>query len=266
MNYKLLFPTYRNRYLFVKRNLAKWNGNRPFEKALHLGCGEGDYDPMIAEHCRQLESVDINEADVGFAQSSNKEIENIDYRVDSALDLQTKDSSVDLLISVEVLEHVGQPEVMISEIRRVLKPGGLVIITFPSLHFPFTYDPINRMLSFFTKKKVSQGAYAFGHTYLIGRKEFLRWADQNELEIVEEHRLSSYLIGLLEIYWTGIIQRIFKANSTNHTDEKKKKTVLRPSNKEPWLVKVTDLIIWLDKLLFGWTKQSVGQGFILRKR
>lgn len=266
MNYKLLFPTYRNRYLFVRRNLAKWSQKRSFEHALNLGCGEGDYDPMIASYCQKLDSVDINEADVNFARLSNQAVDNIEYRVDNALKLKLSDNSIDLLVSVEVLEHVGKPEVMVQEIQRVLKPGGLAILTFPSLGFPFTYDPINRLLGFFSTKKISQGAYAFGHDYLIDAKAFRQWAEENGLEVLEEHHLSGYLIGLLEMYWTGIIQSIFKANATNQSAGKEKKALLRPTNKEPWLVKVTDLIIQIDQVLFGRSKHSVGKGIILIKK
>lgn len=266
MNYKLLFPTYRNRYLFVKQNLAKWAHDRSFEHVLNLGCGEGDYDPMIASFCKKLDAVDINEADVNFARLSNHQIKNIEYRVDNALDLKLEDNSLDLIISVEVLEHVGEPEKMVREINRVLKPGGLAILTFPSLGFPFTYDPINRLLSFFTNKKVSQGAYAFGHEYLIDAQAFRQWAEKNRLEVLEEHHLSGYLVGLLEMYWTGIIQSIFKANSGNQSGKEEKKALLRPTNKEPLLVKVTDLIIRLDRFLFGRASSSIGKGFILRKK
>lgn len=266
MNYKLLFPTYRNRYLFVQKYLKDFTAKQGIQKALNLGTGEGDYDPMIAPYCHELTACDINEQDVQFAQALNQGVNNLSYAVENALDLSYTENAFDLIISVDVIEHVGQPERMVEEIARVLKPGGRAVVTFPSLDFPLTYDPINSVLSWFTTKKISQGAYAFGHEYLVSKKDFRAWAEKNELKVVEERNLSGYLIGLLEMYWTGIIQRVFKANATNISEQGERKMALRPSIKEPFLSKLTDAIIWFDRLLFKKAHHSVGMGFILEKK
>ncbi|MCB9349358.1 MAG: methyltransferase domain-containing protein [Lewinellaceae bacterium] len=266
MNYKLLFPTYRNRYLFIRRNLERIAAERPFNYALNLGAGEGDYDGMIARHCNRLMSCDINEQDIHYARALNAAVPNLEYQVEDALNLSFADNTFDLVISVEVIEHVGRPERMIEEIQRVLKPDGFALITFPSLDFPFTYDPLNRLLSFFTDKKISQGAYAFGHEYLVSKTDFRTWSEKNHLAVVQEQNLSGYLVGLLEMYWTGIIQYIFKANATNLPDDKKKKIALRPSVKEPFFARLTDLIINLDKALFRNARNSVGMGYIIQKK
>ena len=266
MNYKLLFPTYRNRFQFIRRHLNRLDGGPQPGKALNLGAGEGDYDAMIAKHCRELVSCDINEQDVAYAKALNHEVPNVEYRVENALNLTFPDNTFDLLLSMEVIEHVGDPERMVSEVRRVLKPGGLALITFPSLDFPFTYDPINRILSWFSNKKISQGAYAFGHEYLISPAKFREWAAAYGLEIVEETNLSGYLVGLLEMYWTGLIQRVFKANATNLQEDQTKRLTLRPSMKEPALAVVTDGILAVDRTLFGKAGHSVGKGFLLRKK
>ncbi|MDZ4704230.1 MAG: methyltransferase domain-containing protein [Saprospiraceae bacterium] len=265
MNYKLLFPTYRNRFQFIRRHLNRLDAEPQPGKALNLGAGEGDYDAMIAKHCRELVSCDINEQDVNYAKALNHEVPNVEYRVENALNLTFPDNTFDLLLSMEVIEHVGHPERMVSEVRRVLKPGGLALITFPSLDFPFTYDPINRILSWFSNEKISQGAYAFGHEYLISPAKFREWAAAYGLEIVEETNLSGYLVGLLEMYWTGLIQRIFKANATNLQEDQTKRMALRPSMKEPALATVTDGILAVDRALFGKAAHSVGKGFLLRK-
>lgn len=266
MNYKLLFPTYRNRFLFVRNHLRQFAAEqRRFSSALNLGTGEGDYDGMIAPFCERLFACDINEQDVAFAQNLNREVPNLHYGVENALELSFPDASFDLLISVDVLEHVGRPERMMEEVGRVLQPGGLALITFPSLEFPFTYDPVNRILSLFTDKKIPQGAYAFGHEYLVLGSDFRLWAERNGLEVLQEYNLSGALVALAEMYWTGIIQRIFKANATNVSENKREKA-MRPSTQEPALAALTDAFIALDKALFGRGKRSVGKGFVLRKR
>lgn len=266
MNYKLIFPTYRHRYNFVRKQLQDLSQTKKIEQGLNLGTGEGDYDPMIAQYSEHLIACDINEHDVAFAKALNQEFEQIEYQVENALELSFPENQFDLIVSVDVLEHVGKPARMVQEIGRVLKPGGYAVITFPHLYFPWTYDPINRILSYFTDRKISQGAYAFGHTYLISGDQFRSWAADNDLEIVQETPLSGYLVGLLEMYWTGIIQSIFKENAGNVSSRQEKAFKMRPSSTEPSLAKVTDGILAIDRSLFTFKKYSVGRGFVVRKK
>ena len=68
------------------------------------------------------------------------------------------------------------------------------------------------------------------------------------------------------MYWTGLIQRIFKANAGNLSEQKKRKTTLRPTTKEPRLTVLTDTVIRLDEVLFQHARHSVGKGFIVQKK
>lgn len=51
-----------------------------------------------------------------------------------------EDNSVDLVTCVSVLEHVRHPHVVVKEIFRILKPGGIAYINIPFI-FPFHADP-----------------------------------------------------------------------------------------------------------------------------
>ena len=271
MNFKFLFPTFRNRFLFVRAKLKQLARNQTFENALNLGTGEGDYDRMIASHARTVVGCDVNEADLTHARALNKGVMNLRYEPNDALNLSYADATFDLLVSCEVIEHVGQPERMVQEMYRVLRPGGMAILTFPSREFPFTYDPINRLWQWFGRPQqqenlIAQGAYAFGHDYLIGSDDFKNWATRAGFELVEFQGLSRHLVGLLEVYWTGIVQSIFKKNARNVTTDTGSALTVRPaSTKEPTLVFMTDFILILDRLLFGWTDRSIGKGIVLKK-
>lgn len=263
MNYKLLFPTYRNRYRFIRENLTKFGSSRKFAKALNLGTGEGDYDPMIAAYCQHLTACDINENDVTFAQQMNSQVPNLNYQIEDALNLSFPDDHFQLITSVDVMEHVGRPERMTAEIGRVLAPGGIAFITFPQTNFPITYDPINYLLK---RRAIAQGAYAFGHEYLVDPQKFKTWAGMHGMEVLVEKNLSGYFIAFLEMYWTGLIQRVFKENAGNISGQQEKKGKLRPSVKEPVLTFLTDALINLDFALFKNTKHSVGKGFVVMKK
>jgi SAM-dependent methyltransferase len=239
---------------------------------LNLGTGEGDYDRMLASFSNDVLAVDINEEDIAYARELNRDVPNLRYEQANALELPYEDNTFDLVVSCEVLEHVGDPESMVLEIRRVLKPDGVAIMTFPSREFPVTYDPINRFWQFVrprrsNEKLVSQGAYAFGHDYLIGSSDFKWWVKRHGLKLLEFNNLSGHLVGLLEMYWTGIAQRLFKKNAENLATATAGPAVsLRPtSTKEPALVFVTDALLALDRKLFGRSRRSIGKGVVFRK-
>lgn len=276
MNFKLLFPTFRNRYRFVSARLKKYAAgislnDSGFESALNLGTGEGDYDRMIARYSTEVIGCDVNEEDLAHARMLNKGVMNLRYEPNNALDLSYADATFDLIVSCEVIEHVGDPAQMIREMYRVLQPGGIAIMTFPSREFPVTYDPVNRIWQWIRKPadrefRISQGAYAFGHDYLIGSADFKKWAKETGFEIIEFQGLSRHLVGLLEMYWTGIAQSIFKKNARNVTTDAGTSLTVRPaSTGEPALGFLTDALLWLDRTLFGWTNRSVGKGVVLRK-
>lgn len=266
MQYKFLFPTYRNRYCFIKNTLERYAQERGnFKRGLNLGTGEGDYDAMVATHCETLIGCDINADDLAFAKEFNSEVPNLSYQIEDALNLSFPDNHFDLIISSEVIEHVGKPDQMIAEIGRVLQPGGLALMTYPSLAFPFTYDPINRMLSWFSDRHIAQGAFAFGHEYLISPPQFKEWVAKEQLILERERNLSGYIVGLLEMYWTGWVQKIFKDNAVNVSQQEKKRLALRPSKKEPKLTVITDSVLSLDYALFKRSRRAIGQGIVLRK-
>lgn len=266
MNFKFLFPTFLNRYDFVERSLIFYRKGAS-ERILNIGTGEGDYDPMIARYCDRLIGCDQNEDDLSFARVRNRDNPKIEYKTENALNLSFDDDTFDKVIAVEVLEHVSDPSGMLDNIYRVLKPGGIAILTFPSLDFPITYDPVNRVLSWFSQRHFSMGAYAFGHTYLVSPADFRTWAAECGFEILHEEPLSGYLVGLIEVYWTGLVQRIFKINAFNKQANKSSNLLAsRPGNKIPKLSILSRTIASLDSRYFKPTKNSIGKGFVLKKK
>jgi ubiquinone/menaquinone biosynthesis C-methylase UbiE len=266
MNFKFLFPTFLNRYDFVERSLNLYRTGAP-ERILNIGTGEGDYDPMIARYCVRLVGCDQNEDDLNFARVRNWDNPIIEYRTENALNLSFDDDTFDKVIAVEVLEHVSDPSGMLGNIFRVLKPSGIAILTFPSLHFPITYDPVNRILSWFSERHFSMGAYAFGHTYLVAPADFRTWAYECGFEVLQEEPLSGYLVGLIEVYWTGLVQRIFKVNAFNKQANRSANLIAtRPGNKIPALTILSRAVAKLDSRYFTSSKNSVGKGFVLKKK
>lgn len=180
---------------------------------LHLGCGEGDYDSMLSSFTLQLSSCDANSDDVRYASQLNGSLHNVTYRVEDGQSLSFPDNSFDVIVSVDVYEHVDRPERLIAEVRRMLKSGGTAIITFPTVDFPLFYDPLNRLLLRWGRH-LPVGAYAYGHNYLPRREDFEQQIRRLSLSVIRRQLLGGSLAGLAEMYWAGFLQRCFEQSGS----------------------------------------------------
>ena len=80
-----------------------------------------------------MTGIDISEETI--AHAARKYVRpNIAFAVGSCACIPLSDASVDLVVSFETIEHHDQHLEMMAEIRRVLRPDGLVIISSPDKH------------------------------------------------------------------------------------------------------------------------------------
>lgn len=262
MSYKHFFPTYRARYLFVHDALASLGH---VGRALDLGCGEGDADRLIASYADELVSCDLNADDVAHAREVNRDLSNVTYAVEDAQTTTFGGASFDLVVCLEVIEHVGAPAHLLREIGRVLRPGGKCILTCPSERFPLSYDPINFALAS-RGTHLPIGAYAYGHEWLVREERLREWLGEASLRVVCQERLTGALAAYAELYWTGLAHRVFKANAKN--THLAGQHGLRPhSNREPIGVGVVDAFIATDRALSrrAGSDRSVGLAYVLER-
>lgn len=105
--------------------LERTLGSRMQEvRALNLGCSTGIIDETIAPHVRAMTGVDIDEPAVALAKAARVGT-NLEFAVEDAMQLSFPEHSFDVVICSQVYEHVPDPHRMMSEIHRVLKPGGM---------------------------------------------------------------------------------------------------------------------------------------------
>jgi SAM-dependent methyltransferase len=100
---------------------------------LDIGCGYGIYERELSRFGRTI-GLDIYYENLKRAVNNSKSSDFI-WGVSEALPFQNE--CIDHVIMVEVLEHVDDPNETLTEIFRVLKPGGLLLITVPNRGFPF---------------------------------------------------------------------------------------------------------------------------------
>jgi len=106
----------------VKHCLKHING-----KTLDLGAGTAKYKGLITSQASEYAALDLLPGD------------NVDI-VAGITDTGLADNSFDSIICTQVFEHIPKPWEAVREIRRILKPGGVCIITAPFMQ-PYHADP-----------------------------------------------------------------------------------------------------------------------------
>lgn len=97
---------------------------------LDIACGEGYGSAMLAETALQVFGVDISAMAIDHAQSVYK-MANLAFMVGAADRIPLPDDSVDAVVSFETIEHHDKHNEMLAEIKRVLRPGGTLIVSSP---------------------------------------------------------------------------------------------------------------------------------------
>jgi SAM-dependent methyltransferase len=118
------------------------------ERALDLGCGDGR---LTAElDASELSAADVSAVALARARPRLPKARIVALEVDSPLPFE--DGEFQLVLCAETIEHVRDVQLFLSEIRRVLRPGGELVLTTPAnLPFGPTPDPLSPHLRFFTR-------------------------------------------------------------------------------------------------------------------
>lgn len=98
---------------------------------LDIACGEGYGSFILAEVARSVVGVDIADEAVNHA-IEKYQASNLRFLKGNCAQIPVVSASIDLVVSFETIEHHDQHEAMMLEIRRVLRPNGILLISSPN--------------------------------------------------------------------------------------------------------------------------------------
>jgi protoporphyrinogen oxidase/SAM-dependent methyltransferase len=110
----------------IERHAPAKDASRAERVLLDIGCWTGEFLVEAREHGWRVHGVEPSSWAAGIAREAG-----LDVAVGELGDLRLAESSVDVIVMTDVLEHLDDPAGSLREIRRLLVPGGLLYLTIP---------------------------------------------------------------------------------------------------------------------------------------
>jgi|TARA_B110000238_G_C16119287_1_gene436364 SAM-dependent methyltransferase len=187
-----LLGIFLNPFWFARINLfnnIKIYGKRLTGNILDIGCGTKPYKKYLKGNYKGLEIDNENKNE----KNTDSEILFFDGKI-----FPLKNDSIDSVLCTQVLEHVEDPTLFFSEIKRILKKDGLILLTVP---FVWAEHDVPNDFNRFT---------------IYGIKKLLV---ENQLEVIEQKKTGNNLsiIGqLINSYCYDILPNKIKYNIITH--------------------------------------------------
>lgn len=203
-------PAFARRASIILRNIDIRNG----DTVLDIGCGRGFYLMAVALGWPgvRLYGIDTNKKHVEYAINTLKSAAPrmpVKVTVADGMKLPFASSAINRIICSEVLEHVSKDTVLLSEIYRVLKPGGVAMVSVPVENYPFLWDPLNYVSEYLSGRHMPShiwwlaGIWA-DHQRLYRKADLLRKVQKTGFSVANVWHTTRYSIPFAHFLLYGI--------------------------------------------------------------
>jgi SAM-dependent methyltransferase len=98
------------------------------DQVIDVGCGPGSITLGLAQAAGHVTGIDVDDAEFEDARAyaAGHGVDNVEFREGSIYDLDVAEGSIDVCTLFSMLETLDDPLAGLAEVRRVLKPGGVV--------------------------------------------------------------------------------------------------------------------------------------------
>lgn len=97
---------------------------------LDIACGEGYGSNILSQYALSVVGIDISKEAINHA-SKKYQKKNLRFLQGSATSIDLTKSSIDVIVSFETIEHLEEHDLMLQQIKKVLKEDGILIISSP---------------------------------------------------------------------------------------------------------------------------------------
>lgn len=188
-------------------------------RVLDIGCGPGVMTKQIRDLGWTYMGIDISKEMIELAVKRFDHDSSTQFKVGPVENIEEEDNSFDVVVAMGLVEYVANDEAVIQEVKRVLKPGGLFIVSLPNwwspvrlwdrlILKPFIY--LKRR--FITKKEVG----VLHREYVLGSYKNLLKQNNFEVECVDFYnfrvvpRPFDYIFPRMSIFLAGLFEPLRK--------------------------------------------------------
>lgn len=194
------------------RILLGWLGTPGGQRVLDCGCGRGFYLELLrAAGHRPAAGVDL---ELALLPQARRRAGKPALVANATLaSLPFADGAFDAVLVSEVLEHVADDSAALREAVRVLRPGGVVLLSVPHADFPFAWDPLNKMLARFGTR-IARGPLAgiwANHLRLYSPEMLRRLAESAGLAVEAERSFVRRCLPFVHFLLYGIGKPLLEA-------------------------------------------------------
>ncbi len=133
-DYERMVPEFHQETLMYAEHYTRYFAAEGIIKGkivLDIASGSGYGTKMLAEKAKHVYGVDVNEQAVNYSKKHFGS-KNIEYLVGDGIRIPLDDNSVDVVITFETIEHIEDYRAFIKEVKRVLRPDGVAIVSTPN--------------------------------------------------------------------------------------------------------------------------------------
>jgi len=133
-DYERMVPEFHRQTLTYAEHISRYMSAQDIvtgKVVLDIASGSGYGTQLLGETAQYVYGVDVNERSVTYAQA-NYARDNVEYKVGDGEKIPLPDNSVDVVITLETIEHIEDYKKFLDEVDRVLRPDGLAIVSTPN--------------------------------------------------------------------------------------------------------------------------------------
>ena len=149
-----------NTFSKIERFLPILRGDEEF---LDIGCGHGGVSSELIKRGHKVSGIEINKDAIESLKSKGFEVFHKD--ISKPLEL---DKKFDVVMMLDVLEHMFDPYALLKEAKQTVKKGGVVIVM-----VPLYFDIVDRLKILFTGSVISMDNLCYG------KKNYLKFRSYN---------------------------------------------------------------------------------------
>jgi ubiquinone/menaquinone biosynthesis C-methylase UbiE len=187
---------------WLHRSRRRWISETIFrlgpgaERAIELGPGSGVYLPALARVAETVVAVDIEDVYLASLDTLQRRLPKVHLVRGDLTRSAFPDACFDLVLCSEVIEHLPESSPALGEMRRLLRPGGVLILSTPQRYSPlemFSKVALHPRMIGMTRRVYREPVVRTGHINPMTRRALHRHLDRAGLVIRESHAAGVYL-------------------------------------------------------------------------